>query len=103
VGGDSINDATDKLIKNLQETNPNLRVFESPRKIAAAGTEGLSTMLAGTSPIREGDQPVPERDWLVTVPRSEGGMLYLVFIAPEKQFAQLQPAYQRMLDSLRWR
>jgi hypothetical protein len=103
VGGDSINDATDKLIKNLQETNPNLRVFESPRKIAAAGTEGLSTMLAGTSPIREGDQPVPERDWLVTVPRSEGGMVYLVFIAPEKQFAQLQPAYQRMLDSLRWR
>ena len=103
VDGDSINDATDKLIRNLQETNPNLRVFESPRKIAASGTEGLSTMLAGTSPIREGDQAVPERDWLVTVPRQQGGMLYLVFIAPEKQFSQLQPAYRKMLDSLRVR
>jgi beta-barrel assembly-enhancing protease len=103
VDGNSINDATDKLIQNLQETNQNLRVFESPRKIAASGTEGLSTMLAGTSPIRDGDQAVPERDWLVTVPRQQGGMLYLVFIAPEKQFSQLQPAYQKMLDSLRVR
>jgi hypothetical protein len=101
--GNSINDATDKLIRNLQETNPNLRVFESPRKIAASGTEGLSTMLAGTSPIREGDQAVPERDWLITVPRQQGGMLYLVFIAPEKQFSQLHAAYQKMLDSLRVR
>jgi hypothetical protein len=30
-------------------------------------------------------------------------MLYLVFIAPEKQFSQLQPAYQKMLESLRVR
>jgi hypothetical protein len=56
--------------------------------------------LMGTSPIRRGSQPVAERDWLVTVPRSGGGLLYLIFIAPESEFGQLQPTYQQMLDSL---
>jgi beta-barrel assembly-enhancing protease len=100
VDANSLNEATDSLIQNLQQTNPGLRVFESPRKVSVAGTEGLATMLSGNSPIKEGDQPVPERDWLVTVPKPQGGMLYLVFIAPEKQFAQLQATYQKMLESL---
>jgi hypothetical protein len=103
VDASSINDATNGLIQNLQQTNPGLRVYESPRKIQVAGTEGLSTMLAGNSPIRQGDQTVPERDWLVTLPRPQGGMMHIVFIAPEKQFGELQPAYQKMLESLQVR
>jgi hypothetical protein len=100
VDASSLNAATDSLIQNLQQTNPGLRVYESPRKISVAGTDGLATMLAGNSPMKEGDQPVPERDWLITVSKPQGGMLYVVFIAPEKQFAQLQPTYQKMLESL---
>jgi hypothetical protein len=37
------------------------------------------------------------------MPRPEGGMLHVVFIAPEKAFARLQPTYQGMLDSLQVR
>ena len=103
VNASSINDATNGLIQSLQQTNPGLKVYESPRKIQVAGTEGLSTMLSGSSPIRQGDQPVPERDWLITLPRPEGGMMHLVFIAPENQFGQLQPTYQKMLESLQVR
>lgn len=99
----TLNDATQSLIQNLQQTNPGLRVYESTRKIQAGGADALSTMLAGNSPIAEGDQPTPERDWLVTMALPQGGMLHLVFIAPEKQFAQLQPTYQKMLDSLQVR
>ena len=99
----SINDATDRLIQNLQQTNPGLRVYESPRKIQAAGTEAMSTMLAGNSPVRQGDQIAAERDWLVTLAMPSGGMLHIVFIAPESQFAQLQSTYQKMLDSLQVR
>jgi hypothetical protein len=99
----SINDATDKLIQNLQQGNPGLRVYESPRKIQAAGTEALSTMLAGTSPVRQGDQAAPERDWLVTLAMPSGGMMHIVFIAPESQFGQLQSTYQKMLDTLQVR
>jgi len=96
----SIDQATQALIQNLQQTNSGLRVAENPKPIQVAGAEGRSTMLAGTSPIQQSNQAAPERDWLVTVPRREGGMLHIVFIAPEKEFAQLQPTYQKMLDSL---
>jgi len=96
----SINDATLSLIQNLQQTNPGLKVFESPRKIQVAGADALSTLLTGNSPVQEGGQAVAERDWLVTMQRPNGGMLSVVFIAPEKQFSQLQPTYQKMLESL---
>lgn len=99
----SLEDATQGLIQNLQQTNPGLRVFDSPRKIQVAGNDALATMLAGNSPIQEDGKPVAERDWLVTTRRPEGGMLHVVFIAPEKQFSQLQPTYQKMLDSLQVR
>lgn len=99
----SLNDATQALIQNLQATNPGLRIFDSPRKIQVAGGEALSTMLAGNSPIQQSGHPLPERDWLITMERPGGGMLHLVFIAPEKDFSQLQPTYQKMLDSLQLR
>ena len=51
-------------------------------------------------PIQQDGQPLRERDWLVTVARPQGGLLYLVFIAPERDFGQLQPTYGRMMDSL---
>ncbi|HXY16280.1 MAG TPA: M48 family metallopeptidase [Terriglobales bacterium] len=99
----AIDQATHALIDNLQETNPGLRIYNSPRKIEVSGIEGRSTMLAGTSPIRQDDQTVPERNWLVTLPSPRGGLLYLVFIAPESQFSLLEPTYQKMLDSLQLR
>jgi predicted Zn-dependent protease len=96
----SLNDATQTLIQNLEQSNPGLRVFDSPRKIQVGGADALSTMLAGNSPVEEAGKPLPERDWLVTLQRPSGGMLHVVFIAPEKEFAQLQPTYQKMLNSL---
>ena len=103
VDANSLNDATQGLIQNLQETNPGLRVYESPRRIQVNGGEALSTMLTGNSPIQQDGRPLPERDWLVTMSRPEGGLLHVVFIAPERQFGRLQPTYQRMLDSLQVR
>ena len=103
VDSTSLNDATEGLIQNLQNTNPGLHVYDSPRRIQVAGKDALSTMLEGSSPIREGNQPVPERDWLITLARPEGGMMHLVFIAPENRFSQLQPTYQKILDSLQVR
>jgi beta-barrel assembly-enhancing protease len=100
VDANSIDQATQALIQNLQDTNPGLRIYDSPRKIQVGGTEGRSTMLEGTSPVKQGDRAAAERDWLITVPTSQGGLLHLVFVAPESQFSQLQPTYQKMLDSL---
>ena len=100
VDSTSLNDATMALIQNLEQTNPGLQVYDSPRKIQVGNAEALSTLLTGNSPVKYGDHAVPERDWLVTTLRPEGGMLHVIFIAPEKEFHRLQPTYQKMMDSL---
>lgn len=100
VDTSSINNATQGLIQNLVTTNPGLHIYDSSRKIQVAGADALSTMLAGNSPIQEGGKPLPERDWLITLARPEGGMMHVVFISPEKDFSKLQPVFQKMLDSL---
>jgi hypothetical protein len=38
---------------------------------------------------------------LVTVDRPEG-LFYMIFIAPEQNFKQLQPAFEQMLRSVRF-
>ena len=80
----------------------NLRpvLIGNPERVAVNGLQGQSVYLTGDSPVQQGNTALPEWDWLVTVPRSQGGLLYLVFVAPEKDFAQLRPTYQRILESL---
>jgi len=97
----SLDQATQDLIASLQQSNPGLQAAGSMSRISINGVSGRSVNLAGISPVRRGSKPVPERDWLITVPRSGGGLLYLIFIAPETEFSQLKPTYQQMLDSLR--
>lgn len=99
-GSGSIDDTNHALVQNLQQNNAGLQIFDSPRSIQVAGVAGRSTMLAGNSPVQRDGQPKSERDWLVTLPRSDGTCLYLIFIAPEDDFDELRPTYQKMLDTL---
>ena len=96
----SIDDATQALVQGLQQANPGMRVYDSPRKMQVAGQDGRSVMLQGNSPVQQNGKPVAERDWVVTVPRPDGSLLALIFIGPEKDFGQLKNSYQRMLGSL---
>ena len=97
---DSLDQATQGMIKNLQQSNQNLRVSGSARSIQVNGVDGRSVYLTGTSPVQKNGKPLSERDWLVTLPRQQGGLLYLIFIAPQNSFNQFRPTYQRMLNSL---
>jgi hypothetical protein len=99
----NLDEATQDLIKNLQQSNPNLRVSGSVQSVQVSGLQGRSINLAGTSPIQRNGRAVSERDWLVTVPRPQGGLLYLVFIAPADSFSEFQPTYRRMLQTLQLR
>jgi hypothetical protein len=102
-GSTSLDQATNQLIDGLQQSNPGLRANGSPRRVQVDGTEGRSVELTGRSPLRHNNEPLAERDWLVTLPHRQGGILYVVFIAPENEFNQLRPTYERMLDSLQRR
>lgn len=79
----------------------NLRVIGHDENIRVNGMAGKSVDLIGTSPMGQGGRAVQERDWLVTVRRRDGSLLYLVFISPDRDFGALHPTFEQMLRSLR--
>lgn len=88
--------ATWELLQEMQEVNPNLKAAIEPRQVQVAGNPGLIVGLTGRSPYGGA-----EREMLLTVRRPQG-IFYMVFIAPERQYSQLQPAFDRMARSIRF-
>jgi Zn-dependent protease with chaperone function len=99
-GGGSLDDATQKLAQGMAQENAGMKISSEMKSIDVSGTQGRSLELSGKSPLMLNGEPLPERDWLVTLPRPQGGLFYVVFVSPERDFNQLHPTYQKMLDSL---
>jgi predicted Zn-dependent protease len=99
----SLDQSTQQLIQSLQQQNQGMQVSGDPKPIEVNGVQGRSAILTGTSPLQQNGKPIAERDWLVTLPRPDGNLMYLVFVSPERDFAQLHPTYQKILDSLQMR
>lgn len=93
----TLEDATNQLIRELQRGNPGMRVYRGNDRIRIGGQRGLSTYLMNDSPI--GGR---EYDWLATVVRPEG-LVYFIFVAPEREFDNYERAFQAMLESVRFR
>jgi beta-barrel assembly-enhancing protease len=101
-GAGSLDDATQQLVASLQQQNPGLRVAGNPQSIRVNGMSGRSVDLIGQSPIAgPNGQPMQEHDWLVTLPGGGDSLIYLVFIAPEKDFSRLRPTFEQMLKTFR--
>lgn len=96
----SLDDATHQVIGGLLKENPGMRVAGEIGPLMVAGQQGRSVYFTGRSPVQRDGQPLRERDWLVTVSRPQGGVLYLVFVGPEDEFDRLHSVYERMLSSL---
>lgn len=102
--GASLDQHTHALLSSLRQSNPDLRLIGNDESIRVGGVSGRSVDLIGTSPLRDQNgRPAQERDWLVTLERSDSNLLYLVFIAPEKDFGSLRPTFEQMLRTLRVR
>src|SRR5258708_24045481 len=97
----SLDQVAKDLILNLQQSNPGMRQSGDVHPSEVNGILGRSVDLASNSPLQQDGKPLPEHDWLVVTPGPSGSYLYLICIAPEKDFGTLKPTYQRMLDSLR--
>jgi hypothetical protein len=100
TNGSSLDQATQQLVQSMQQSNPGMQVSGNASNIQVNGVQGRSVNLTGTSPIQQNGQSLPERDWLVTLPYQQNGLVYLVFIAPQNDFNQLRPTYQHMLNSV---
>ncbi|HVH88055.1 MAG TPA: M48 family metallopeptidase [Terriglobales bacterium] len=102
--GGGLDQSTHDLIASLRQSNPDLRQVGNEEAIRVNGVAGRSTDLIGTSPIRDSSgRAQRERDWLVSVQRQDGTLVYLVFIAPQTRFDELRPTYEQMLRTLRLR
>ena len=97
----TLDQATHELMASLRQSNPDLRAIGQDENIRVNGNAGKSIDLIGTSPLQDQNgRTAQERDWLVTVKRRDGTLLYVVFIAPDKDFATLRPTFEQMLRSL---
>src|SRR5207245_11411171 len=59
----SLDQATQDLVQNLEQSNPGLQTSGNPQPINVNGMEGRSLTLKGNSPNAKNGQPQPERDW----------------------------------------
>jgi len=93
-----IQQSTDELIHHLHAANPSMRITTAARRrITVENSAGLITTLASDSPYRGQS----ETDMLLTVNRPQG-LFYMIFIAPEPDFRNLQSTFDEMVRSLRF-
>jgi beta-barrel assembly-enhancing protease len=100
----SLDQNTHDLLNSLRQSNPDLRQIGNDESIRVNGVSGKSADLIGVSPVQ--DQrggKVRERDWLVTMKRNDGNLIYLIFIAPDPDFEKLRPTFEEMLRSFKLR
>ena len=100
----SLDQATHDLLASLRQSNPDLRAIGHDENIRVNGVAGKSVDLIGTSPLQDqSGRPGQERDWLVAFMRRDGTLLYMVSIAPDKDFESLRPTFEQMLKSMQLR
>jgi beta-barrel assembly-enhancing protease len=94
--------ATHEFVNSLHQSNPGLRQIGNDENMRVNGVAAKSVELIGTSPVHDAQgQVVRERDWLVTVEKRDGSLLYMVFISPEPEFAVLRPGFEQMVRSMK--
>ncbi|HMK21123.1 MAG TPA: M48 family metallopeptidase [Terriglobales bacterium] len=99
----NIDEITGQLVQHMQQDN-GLQPLGNAQPITVAGIEGRSVMLQSPSPFLSADgQSQKERDWLVAVSQRDGSVVFMVFVAPQSDFARFRPTYEAMLKSLQFR
>jgi predicted Zn-dependent protease len=95
--GTSVSAATQELVQHIMTANPAMAIASQARAAQAGGVNGQVIGLRSRSPYGGN-----EVDMLLTVPRPEG-LFYMVFIAPEQHWGQVQGAFEQMVQSIRFR
>jgi hypothetical protein len=100
VQGD-LTSATQQIVQSFTQGNAGMRQTSGLQQIKVNGAPAISLDLSGPSPVTDSrGQPLPEHDWLVTVQRADGSVLYAVFVAPERDWSQMERTYISMLRTL---
>jgi hypothetical protein len=96
-GNMSVSAALDALVNEITHENPGLK----PGRHADVKVNGIAGhSVECNNPSANNGKG--ERDWIVAFPQKDGSLRYFVFIAPAPDFGKLQPAFQKMLDTVRF-
>jgi len=100
--GENQDAATHELLASLRQSNPDMKQIGHDETIRVNGVAGKSVDLVGSSPIKDAQgKAIEERDWVVTLVRADGTVLYFVFISPDRDFGSMRPAFEGMLRTVR--
>jgi hypothetical protein len=91
---------TAALLKQLRSENPSMRQAGQGRNVRVAGQRAILTPLESASPYSGNTGQQRETDMLLTLAHADG-LFYIVFIAPESEWSATQPAFDRVVSSLR--
>jgi hypothetical protein len=93
----SLAQATDDIVEQVRRANPYLRATGSPQGARVGADRALRVDLAGRSPVTRQD----ERVSLYTRALDDDHVLYAVFVVPRAEESTFEPAFERILESLR--
>lgn len=94
---DSLEDATDDLVRQVVRTNSHLRAENrSPRREQIDGASALSVVLSGRSPVT-GEE---ERVTVFTRGLSDDHVIYALFIVPGRDYDSLERTFSHMVRTL---
>lgn len=97
----TIDQATDEIVRSLQGGSSDLQTMGKAADVTVAGVRGRTVNMQSTSPFPDAKgQSQKERDRLVTIPRPDGSVIFMVFVAPEQDYERLSPTFERMLQSV---
>jgi hypothetical protein len=88
---------TDRLIQQLQGAGLK-RSNDPPRNLQVDGSDALLTLLSSQSPY----QGETEMDVLLTVARPQG-LFFVVFFTPKSQYQNIEPAFEQITQSIKFR
>ncbi len=94
----TLTQATDELVAEMRQSNPQMRIARSHERIRVGGQPALVTELSNQSPA--GGR---ETDMLVTVAAPDGSFYYFVGVAPQSEYGDYDRAFQEIIDSVRFR
>ena len=88
---------TDRLINQLQQSNPGMKITDKSRKESMAHETAMVTTLSSQSPF----QGETEVDRLVTFARPQG-LFYAVLISAQSRWKQMEPVFQEISRSIQF-
>lgn len=89
--------ANEAFVSQQLAANADFRVARAPERISLAGREAYATVVSGPSPV----SGVREIDLIITAPTADGRLFYLITMAPEDEYGNYQPTFERIINSVR--